>query len=226
MPLRLCLLLSALLVTASCKAKVGVGSDEVEAKIKSAFADKGLALASVSCPDGPLSGAVECTGKTADGVDVPITVDIVKESFLQNKLDFNTKGVNVGFVVAEEVARSAKEKYGVDLAVTCPAALPSDQPMSCTGTFDGAEFEVVFEGGQWRSKRGLMTAEEMAATLRKIAQEKNLDVDPATIDCGPAKVYGAVPGRELPCRVGDERVIYQVKPDGSGATVVRSEPIE
>lgn len=221
---RLALALALPLALTACKTKTGVSQEEVEDKIKTSFADKGLELAKVTCPEGPLRGQVDCTGTTADGVPVPITLDIKRDGFLSSKLNFETKGVNVGFVVADLIASSSKEKYGVPLEVTCPAALPAEQTMTCTGTFEETEVTVEFSKGTWNTTSGIVSADAMEKMLRDAAKERGLAVDPAAIDCGPQRVYGASPGRKIACRAGDTRVFIAV--DGNGLRVVGEEPIE
>lgn len=217
------LCVAACLSLTACKSiKTGVTKKAVEDKIQSAFAAKGLELTEVVCPAGPLSGEVECIGKSAEGLEAAIVVTIQKEDFLRHDLDFKTRGVAVGFVVADIVATSSKEKYGVALEVTCPPFRKETEVMECKGQFDGAEITVEYQNGGWKTAGGVIDASKVADLLAKIAEERGLGVDRAAIDCGTG-ILGMAPGREIACTAGDRKVTLAVDDDASGVHVVRDE---
>lgn len=212
----------ALAMVVACNVKTGASSKRVAEAIKETLGAKGLELVEVTCPQGPLLGEVTCTGRTADGVEVPVDTTIEKDGILRKNLQMHTRGVAVGAVVAERIGTSMRDTYGTTIDdLTCPMAVPEGQTFTCKGTLEGVEVVIETDGDRWDSKRGVVAAKKLIELVETRAASKGMDLGGQPLDCGRT-LFPTRPGSEITCKNDALGVRFKVRDDGSGVDVVDS----
>jgi hypothetical protein len=226
-------LAACLLLLASCEAKCTTGDEaaQVAKQIAPAVSARAGVPVEITCPELREDQVNSCQARTQTGETFTVAVQARKGG--PDKWHWETKNVDFGKSVAENIQKLYAEAHGIELpGLTCPPLIiaGAKEPSRCQTRTQNVDvlFELTLDEGDatFHPRRGFVVSE--AAAKLAVDELAKLGVQ-AEVDCGPA-LRLSVPGSTFTCMAKDTtgatRPLYYRVTSDDGAIELRDRPFE